>query len=81
MTKAPPRINQVAPEREELHSVSGPMPGIRLPGAHVTVLLEVRDVPVDSLRDLLDQLALAYRVWPRLVVLGSELSTHLLPTE
>ena len=36
-------------------------------------------MPLDSLRDFLDQLAFAYRVWLRLVVLGSELSANLLP--
>ena len=38
-------------------------------------------MPLDSLRDFLDQLASAHRVWLRPVVLGSELSAHLLPME
>ena len=38
-------------------------------------------MPLDSLRDFLDQLASAHRVWLRSVVPGSELSRHLLPME
>lgn len=79
MSESPLFANQ-AVKREELHGVSEPVP-VTGPEAHITVTLEVRDVPLDSLRDLLDQLTFGHRLWHRLVVPSSELPVYLLPLE
>ena len=77
LSKAPLRVNLVV-KWEELHGVSEAVPGTRLE-AHIAVIFEVRHVPLDSLRDFLGQLAPPDRLWLRLVILGGELSVHLLP--
>jgi len=75
VAKAPLIANSVV-KREQLTGISGPVGG-RL-ATHVTVILEVSDVPLDTVRDFLGQFSFGHWIWRNLVVLGRELLVFLL---
>ena len=76
LTKAPLFVDLVV-EWEQLLGISKPVRG-RRSETHITVNLEVCDVPQDTLRDFLRQLAFGQEIWQNYLIVNGKPSVYLL---